>query len=45
MLAVALGLLAAFCWGWADVLARFTGQVLGAGGALRRAGWSGHSHT
>lgn len=34
MTAVILGLLAAFCWGGADVLARHTGRALGAQGAL-----------
>lgn len=34
MIAVCLGLLTAFCWGWADVLARHTGQALGAARAL-----------
>lgn len=34
MAPVLFGLLTAFCWGWADVLARFTGRALGARGAL-----------
>jgi drug/metabolite transporter (DMT)-like permease len=34
MSSVLLGLLTAVCWGWADVLARFTGRALGARTAL-----------
>ena len=34
MTSVILGLLTALCWGWADVLARFTGRALGAQGSL-----------
>ncbi|HLN25008.1 MAG TPA: DMT family transporter [Patescibacteria group bacterium] len=34
MTSILLGLLTALCWGWADVLARFTGRALGAQGSL-----------
>jgi drug/metabolite transporter (DMT)-like permease len=34
MTSIFLGLLTALCWGWADVLARFTGRALGAQGSL-----------